>query len=238
MKKTHLILIFLLISLSAYAQDAIVDINDVRFNVVSIEGLDDEIIEEDKNLKFNMAYSPFLPARGIYLAKDAVSGKEAIVQIGFAKVDEFPYNLYLQKNLFDFFSGKDVKLNLKFIGWNKKGESSIYLDLESLVVKPNRSIKEIKKNGTEKYYIQLGAFSFYQNAYPIIMDVMPYLKINTNFYMIQKEIIKRNKKKNMYRVLVGPYSEKTAKEVAKKINLNIKASAFIHSGESILSDKK
>ena len=42
----------------------------------------------------------------------------------------------------------------------------------------------------------------------------------------------------MYRVLAGPYSDKTVKDVARKINQNKKASAFIHSGESIIRDNK
>ena len=140
--------------------------------------------------------------------------------------------------LYSFFSKayhekkSQINLKLRFLAWNKQGEESLDINVQSLLVKPEASLYEIKKNGNDQFYIQLGAFSYYQNSYPIIYQMMPSLNVIPHFYILEKE--KRNSDDHIYKILAGPYSLKTAKEIAKKIYKKKKQPVIIQSGEKII----
>ncbi|MCK4796976.1 MAG: SPOR domain-containing protein [Spirochaetes bacterium] len=236
------IFIMILVACSSFSQNNIVDIEKVIFEGINTESYTSEIEDGEADIKYSIIYSPFLPAGGIYSITDNITGKEAIVQIGYAKVDRNPYLLYLPDYLFKFFTKsyekevEKIKLKVKFLAWNREGEESFYLNFQSLIVKPEDSFLAISKDGADKHYIQIGAFSYYQNSYPVIVDMIPYLKISPHFYLIKKEIIKDDKTIEMYRVLVGPYSVESAKKIVKEINSSKGTSVFIHSGKSIINE--
>jgi hypothetical protein len=243
MKKLIFAFMFSTILFNILPQDKIQDVEQVVFTGINIDTSDYKNNKDENKTNYSIVYSPFLPSGGIYSLIDKNSGKEAIIQIGNAMVNQSPFNLYISNDLFNFFSSfypdKKDKLNLyvKFLAWNKKDNESDFLNLSNLIVKLEDSYAEITKNGLDKYYIQLGSFSYYQNSYTLISDMMPYLKIVPQFYLVKKQItVNNNEKKDTYRLLVGPYSLDDAREITKKINDNKKTTVFIHSGEAILKE--
>lgn len=241
MKKifTFLFIIFLSFSL-IYGQENVSGLNDVVFEGINIDttSYKSELKEADDN--YNIVYSPFLPAGAIYSIKDIKTGKEAVIQIGNSQVDQSPYILYLPEYLFDFFSKNQaekpekISLKIKFLAWNKDNVKSAHLNILSLIVNEYNSYEQVMQNGSDKYYIQLGAFTYYQNSYPIIEDMIPYLKIIPSFYIFKKELKIENEDKIIYRILAGPYSsEQEARTIANNINTKKKTNVIVHSTESI-----
>jgi hypothetical protein len=225
-----------------FSQENFKDIENLEFIAVDASTISDKFDLKETEQKFNVAYSPILPAGGIYVLTDPESGKEANIQIGVTKVNESPYNLYLPKYLYNFFSDAykdgtaDIKLKLKFMGWYKDGKESSYFDLESYIVKPEDALKEITALGKEKYYLQVGAYNYYQNAYPVILDIISYLKTTPKFYMLEKSIVKEGVNAQIFRVLTGPYDNELARIVMNDINNTKKAKVFIVSGESVIRE--
>lgn len=236
-----LLFLYLSISASLIFSDEI-DIQKLDFIGVSINNHLDKFDDSEKNIKYNLAYSAILPAGGIYCLTDTITGKEAIIQIGYSIVNQSPYILYLSHDLFEFFTStyekKIDKLNLKvkFLGWNKNKDENetMYLDLQSLVIEPDTSIDAIKKNGDDKVYIQLGSYTYHQNAFPGITELLPYLEVRPNFYLIKKEI---NENKQIYRVLAGPYNLNDARRIVDLLNKKKDKSTFIKTIKNILEEE-
>lgn len=238
------IFIFLLLLFSSffitYTQDNVSTLDNVIFEGVNIDltSYKAKFNETDEN--YNIVYSPFLPAGAIYSIVDIKTGKEAVIQIGNSQVDKSPYILYLPGYLFNFFSKyqtentEKISLKIKFLAWNKDNVKSTHLNILSLIVNEYNSYDQVIQNGSDKYYIQLGAFTYYQNSYPIIEDMIPYLKIIPSFYIFKKELTIKNENKIIYRILAGPYSsEQEARVIAKNINAKKKTNVVVHSAESI-----
>jgi hypothetical protein len=244
MKKFIIALLFTSIFIfNILSQNKIQDVEQVSFTGINIETSDYKNNKDENKTNYSIVYSPLLPSGGIYSIIDKTSGREAIIQIGNSMVNQSPVNLYMSENLFTFFASfypdkKDkLTLNIKFLAWNKKDNESDFLNLSHLIVRLEDSFSEITKNGLDKYYIQLGSFSYYQNSYPLVSDMMPYLKIVPQFYLVKKQITdKNNEKKDTYRLLVGPYSLDDAREISKKINESKKTTVFIHSGDAVLKE--
>jgi len=233
------ILIIMFIFLLLFLNGEKIDIQDVLFEGINIKSASYKFDENELNKNYNLIYSPFLPAGGVYSIVDVKTGKEAIVQVGFAEVDKTPYVIYLPDYLFNYFISSynetvnSIKFKIKFLAWNREGEEANNLNIYSLVVKPEESMKEINQNGKNVYYLQIGAFSFYQNSYPIIIKLLPSLKVVPRFYMIKKK-----DEDDMFRVLAGPYTLEKAREIAKEINSSKKAKIFIKSGENVISENE
>jgi len=242
MKKIIILIFIISCCFYIFTQEKnVTNLNDVVFEGTNIESSSYSANINEANNNYCIVYSPVLPSGAIYSIKDRKTGKEAVVQIGNAQVDKSPYVLYLPGYLFNFFSKfhsektEKISLKIKFLAWNKGDEQSSYLNLLSLVVNEYNSFNEVSKNGLDKHYIQLGAFSFFQNSYPIIEDMMPFLKIVPKFYIFKKEVTIKNEPKVIYRILAGPYSsQEEAKEIANNINLNKKINVVIYSAESII----
>ncbi len=218
------------------------DIKNINFEGVNINT---SKYKTEKNISnYNIAYSPILPAGGIYSAIDDSTGKEAIIQIGYAKVDESPYTIYMPEHIFNFFSQgyKDktdkIKVKLKFLAWNKDEEEGIGLNLTDLIVMPDDSLSAINKIGKEKYFIQLGAFSYYQNSYDLINNLFPMMQVTPKFFIIKIEVKTGNETNVIYKILAGPYSMESAQEISQKINSSKKAKVYINSGETILKESE
>jgi len=216
-------------------------LTNITFEAVNAAISEIKIEDGELKNKYNIVYSSFLPAGGIYSALDKVTGKEAIIQIGLAKVNKSPYTLYMPEAMFNFFAvsgdkkADNVNLELTFLGWHKNSEEALFLDILNFIVEPDASIKEITDNGLDKNYIQIGAFNFYQNAYPQIVKVIPLFKIIPRFYLL-KAGENVDKDTNIYRILAGPFTLEEARALVKEINKNIKYDyIYIHSGESIIS---
>jgi len=216
-----------------------IDIQKIDFIGVNVTDNKDKIDFSESNTNFNICYSAILPAGGIYSLIDTITGKEAIVQIGFSLVNNSPYIVYLSNDLFNFFVSTyekkvdKLKFKVKFIGWNKSENESNYLDLQNLVVEPEKSLEEIKKNGKEKVYIQLGSFTHHQNAFPGITEMLPYLEVKPNFYLLSKQL--ENSKKT-FRVLAGPYDIKDTRRIVDILNKKKDKSTFIQTTNSILEE--
>lgn len=214
------------------------DVNDIILKGIDITKSEhkNEIVVSKTN--FNIAYSPILPAGAIYSIKNSKTDKEAIIQIAHTPINLSPVIIYLSHEMYSFLNGdseNELQLKLKFLAWNKEDEGSAYLNLQSLIVEPEESYQEIKNNGTDTYYIQLGAFTYYQNSYPIIENMMPMLRIIPHFYFVENKL--EDSDKNIYQILAGPYSVDTARKIAKKINKSTGETVFIQSGKALLNKK-
>lgn len=242
MKKRYFLLSFLFIITGLfYPLDKTNKLSNITFEAVNAAVSEVKIEDDELKNKYNIAYSSFLPAGGIYSALDKTTGKEAVIQIGLAKVDKSPYTLYMPEAMFNFFAisgdkkSDKVSLELTFLGWHKNSAEALYLDIMNFIVEPEASKKEIADNGLEKNYIQIGAFNFYQNAYPQVVKVIPLFKIIPRFYLL-KAGENVDKDTNIYRILAGPFSLEDARKLVKEINRSIKYDyIYIHSGESIIS---
>ena len=243
-KKKFVFILILIISFYSYSQDRIVDIEKIVFKGRPLRIIAGDTEGREVKRKYCLAYSSFLPTGGVYSIVDNITAKEAIVQIGSAKVRGSLSNLYLPDSVFDFFAKSyknevdTINVKIKFLAWNKREEESIFLDLQRLIIKPDRSVYEIRNNGLDKYYIQLGAFSYYQNAYPIIIEMMPFLKTVPNFYLVKKEVNRNGKITPFFRILVGPYSKNDANNIALKINAAKKTVVFVRSGQVFINENK
>ncbi len=239
MGKKIILISVILLFIQALLVAVDLDIDKVEFDGLNIAASKYKDEAKELEQKFNIAYSPLLPADGVYVITDAQTGKQAVVQVGYAEVDKSPYALYLPESIFNFFlKGYEkpvdrIKLKVKFLAWNKEGEEANDLNLFNLVIKPENALAEISKNGLNNYYIQLGAFSYYQNSYPVIISLLPLLDVLPKFYMVKSGV----ENSNMFRVLAGPYSLDKAREIARNINLTKKGAVFIHSGENIIEGK-
>src|SRR4030042_6906983 len=134
-------------------------LTNITFEAVNAAVSEIKIEDGELKNKYNVVYSSFLPAGGIYSALDKVTGKEAIIQIGLAKVNKSPYVLYMPEAMFNFFAvsgdkkADKVNLELTFLGWHKNSEEALFLDILNFIVEPEASIKEITDNGLDKNYI-------------------------------------------------------------------------------------
>ena len=242
MKKIVFKFIFLNLLYILFSQD--IDIQKVDFVGVNVANHLDKFDDSERTIKYNLAYSAILPAGGVYNVTDPITGKEALVQVGYSIVNQSPYIIYLSQEMFNFFIStydkkpNTIKLTIKFLGWNKTGEESQYLDLQSLVVEPDKSLKEITKNGNDKYYIQLGAYSYHQNAFPGITEMLPFLEVRPHFYLIKKDLKKDKDGKTVYRVMAGPYNLDDAKRITGVLNSIKKKSLFIQSMSNIIKEEK
>lgn len=226
-----------------YSQNNVSSLDNVVFEGVNIEltSYKSEFKEAENN--YNIVYSPFLPAGAIYSIKDIKTEKEAVIQIGTSQVNKSPYILYLPEYLFNFFSKfqtektEIIKLKIKFLAWNKDSVKSTHLNILSLIVNEYNSYDQVTLNGKDKYYIQIGAFTYYQNSYPIIEDMIPYLKIIPSFYIFKKELMIKDESKTIYRILAGPYSsEQEARTIANNINKKKNTNVVVHSAESVIKE--
>lgn len=223
----------------SFGQDR--ELEKIDFIGISLSRYNEKPSETEQTKKFNIAYSPILPAGAVYSITDKTTGKEAVVEIGLLVVNQSPYNIYLNDHLYNFFSEglspqpEKVNLKLKFLGWNKEGEEARYLDIQSLIIEPDFSINEISKNGKDKYYIQLGSYSYHQNAYPAITELLPFLEIRPHFYMIKKEA---DKNKPLFRVLAGPYTIDDARRVVNLLNKKKSSNYYLQSSESVIEKSK
>ena len=242
MNKHFIVFVVLFFCLAAFPQDKVPNVEQLTFEGININNSPYKIDEAEENTSYNLVFSPLLPTDAIYLITDETTKKEAIIQIGHTQVDKSPYYLYMPTELFNFFSKvyenpvETLSIKVKFLGWNKKGEESSFLNLHNLIVKEENSLYEITNNGLDKYYIQIGAFSYYQNAYPVIIDVMPLLDALPKFYILKKDVNINGENKSLYRILVGPYQLEEARRISKLINAKKNASVFLHSAESIISE--
>jgi hypothetical protein len=245
MKKKLILLFSVFIAAFSYGVDnKDIDVQKVDFTGVNVSTYGEKFDFSEASNKFNLVFSAILPAGGIYLLTDSVTGKESVVQVGFSTIDHSPFLIYLPDYLYKFFTGaydkKVDKLNLKikFLGWNKTGEEAQTLDVQSLVVEPENSLAEINKNGKDKVYIQLGSYSFHQNAFPAITELLPYLEVKPHFYFIKKDIPQKDSVKSIYRILAGPYTSEDAKRITNLLNSSKKKSVFIQNFETILKEQK
>ncbi len=241
MKKIILFLFIFLIS-TAVAQDFSTEEIKFKGKELSAAGMDPNSGELE--IKFNIAYSPILPAGAIYSLMDISTGYETIVQIGFAPVNHDPLAIYLPDQTFNFFQKPyDIKtdsfnLKVKFLAWNKEGESSEYLNIKSLVVDHENSISKIALENPDDSYIQIGSFRHYQNAYPMITEMLPFLEIKPNFYLVASEIFVDNKKQTIYRIFAGPYDKSSANKLRAEINEKKGKTVFIKTGDSIVKENR
>jgi len=241
--KKILLLFFIFIYFVSYALEF--DISKTSFTGLSIGKSNIKIESKtEESQRYNVAYSSFLPEGGIYYITDKITGVEAIIQIGYSNIEDSPYKIFLPDRIFNFFSAKydkpvdSITLSIKFLGWNRDNEESIFLDVQNLIVSPDESLNGIKFNGDDKYYLQIGSFSFYQNAFPKITELLPMLELRPKFYLIKKEIKVNGETKIVYRVLAGPYSSEQAKEISKKINSKKEKSVLIQKAKTILNEEK
>jgi hypothetical protein len=242
MKKLFSIIVIFSALIFCNAQE--IDIQKVDFTAVNVLNHIDKFDSSEIEKKFNLAFSAILPAGGIYLLTDNITGKEAVVQIGYSIINQSPFVLYLPDYIYKYFSSTydkkvdKVSLKVKFLGWNKPDEEAQALDLQSLIVEPDQSLSEIQKNGKDKVYIQLGSYSYQQNAFPAITEMMPYLEMRPHFYLIKKDIKQNEEDKSIYRILAGPYSSKDAKRIVSLLNKTKNKSVFIHNIDTIFKEEK
>ncbi len=229
---------FLSIAVLSFSNE--IDIRKIDFTGVNIANHSDKFDDSERNLKYNLAYSAILPAGGIYCLTDSITGKEAIIQIGYSIVNQSPYIVYISDELFKFFSAtyekKIDKLNLKvkFIGWNKDENETSYLDIQNLVVEPSKSVEEMKKNGEDKVYIQRGSYTYHQNAFPGITQMLPYLEVRPNFYLVKKDL---GEDRHIYRVLAGPYNLTDARRIVESLNDKKEKSIFIQTLNNLFGEE-
>lgn len=246
MKKIYLMILFLLLLVNINAEEVKeINIQKVTFEGVNIKNHPGTFkTAGEGSIKYNIAYSSILPPDGIYKVTDPVTGKEAIIQIGYFMVNTAPTTLYLTDNLFSFFSENydksvdRVRLKLKFLGWGKDSDSSEFLDIQSLVVEPDKAFSGIKQNGSDKYYIQLGSYEFFQNSFPKITEMLPYLELRPKFYMVKYKLKKSKGPVTVYRVLAGPYNKNDAKDIVKIIKTLRDDEVFMWSSKSILKQQE
>lgn len=226
-------------------------VNAADFNISSLVFVASDFTkcETDMSLpaesqNYSLVYSSILPEGGVYVATDYITGAEAIVQIGYSRLEAAPDKIFMPTSLYTHFSSKydkevdTVALKMKFIGWNKNDSDMASLSLDRLIVTPNISYEEINKIDDDKYYIQLGSYHFYQNSYPRIIELLPILDTYPKFYILKKTMSKNEKLIDVYRVLSGPFDYEEAKKLADDINSKSSSKVFIQSQKKIKNEDK
>ncbi|MBP5706433.1 MAG: hypothetical protein J6W76_04035, partial [Spirochaetales bacterium] len=170
MKKIMTVIMVLCVALAANAVDF--NISSLVFVASDFTKCETDMGLPAESQNYSLVYSSILPEGGVYVATDYITGAEAIVQIGYSRLETSPNKLFMSPKLYEHFCSKydqtvdTVALKMKFIGWNKSDTDMASLSLDRLIVTPNISYEEINKIDDDKYYIQLGSYHFYQNSYP------------------------------------------------------------------------
>lgn len=215
----------------------------IEFKIARVK--DSTQIQEKKEKRiFNAAYSSVLPPNCIYRIQSKQNEREAIIQIVYNLSSVPEDTIYLSEEMYDFLihntseSEENRKIKLTFLGWgNKETTETDFLNLQSLIITPEASRSKIVQNGLDKYYIQLGAFRFYQNSYLKIMKLLPYLELRPNFYMV-KTGGTQNETLDSYRVLAGPYSYEDAFKITEAINHVSEEPVLLRDSKTILKEGK
>jgi len=232
MKRFFIVILVFEVSFLLISQE--LDISKIKFSGLSIKSLPEEIYESSSC--YNIAYSSILPADAIYIAEDTVTGKEAIIQISPVNTDSSPYIIYLTEKQFQFFTSTYEKsidfltLNLTFLAWSKKNKN---YSKKPKIISPDKSYERILKNSNDSSYIQIGSFSFYQNGYSLITELLDILSLTPDFYIIKSKV----NDKYLYKILAGPYSQSDASDIM--INNKLKErNIFIKNYSSVIEDIK
>ncbi|MCG8570327.1 MAG: hypothetical protein MJB14_09320 [Spirochaetes bacterium] len=239
--KRFFIIIFLINLLNLAAEE--INLAKITFEGVNLKKKKKTFQESESKSKFNIAFSSILPHDGIYRITDEVTGKEAIIQIGYYMTKTPPKTLYLPDYLFSFLANAyekkidKVSLKLQFLGWAKTESESDFLNIQSLVISPENAATKIVENGDNQYYIQLGSYEYYQNSFPKITEMLPFLEVRPNFYMMRYQMKKNNQDILVYRVLAGPYDKNIAKKLLKVIHSTRDKTVFMKSGKTILKEE-
>lgn len=236
MKKTILLLLFVATFLNS--QD--IDISKIKFKIDKTSSYKKTFTNIRTDI-FNISYSSVLPVNGIYKVVCISNNREAIIQIGYSMTTTAADTIYMTDILYSFFTDNDpgfsgqADVKLTFLGWSQAtaGDND-FLNIQSLIVSPDNADATIRENGKDKFYIQLGSFGFYQNSYPKITQLLPYLELKPNFYMMEFN----DKGSKVYRVLAGPYTRDDALKITKLINAESNDKVFIKQGESIIKQDK
>ncbi len=240
MKKMFTMYILLLSLIKINPQD--VNISNIKFQVEKISAYTSTFINVRTDV-YNIAYSSILPDNGIYKIVSLSNNREAIIQIAYSMTSTPPEKLYITDNLYSFFGSNDpavtgkIETKLVFLGWsntNSDAEND-FLNIQNMVVPPENAMSQLTTNGGEKFYIQLGSFSYYQNSYPKITQLLPYLELRPSFFMVEHSEASKNK---VYRVLAGPYSREDAIKISRTINSKVKEPVYLKTGESIIKQGK
>lgn len=245
MKKYTASLIFfisVLFAATAQTTDVPNELSSVLFKIDKTSRHKATFANTNSNV-FNAAYSSTLPAGCIYKVKAQQNNREVIVQIEYHPGNLQTNTVYLSDDAYNFLTIEDSSLEhdmnvqLSFLGWWNEKAQSDFLNIQSLVVEPKDSCREIIQNGLDKYYIQLGAFQFYQNSFGRITSLLPYLQVRPNFYMTKTE--SQASGEDVFRVLAGPYSHDDAVRISGFINSFSKDSVMLKSStDAIKGDKK
>ena len=237
-------ILFISALFTSFAQSADVsnELSAIPFKIDRISKHKDTFVNTDSKV-FNAAYSSALPAGCIYKIKSLQNFREVIVQIEFHPGKLQGDTVYLGDDAYNFLKNdestleKDMNVQLSFLGWWNEKAQSDFLNIQSLVVEPKDSCREIVQNGLDKYYIQLGAFQFYQNSFGHITNLLPYLQVRPNFYMTKTT--SANTGEDVFRVLAGPYSHEDAVRISGFINSFSKEPVILKSStDAIKGDKK
>ncbi|MEE1290422.1 MAG: hypothetical protein UHW86_05260 [Spirochaetota bacterium] len=243
MKKCIISLILLTSIFAATAEtaDTLNELSSVVFEIDKFSRHKDTFANTDSKV-FNAAYSSALPAGCIYKIKSSQNNREVIVQIEYHPGNLQSDTIYLSDDAYNFLkieesSLEQTNVQLSFLGWWNEKAQSDFLNIQSLVVEPQDSRHEIVRNGMDKYYLQLGAFEFYQNSFSRITNLLPYLQVRPNFYMTKTP--SKTTEEDVFRVLAGPYSHEDAVRIADFINSFSKDSVMLKSStQAIKGDKK
>lgn len=238
MMKNLFIFFLTIITFSSFSQN----IESITFKLEKISNFEETFKKINKS-HYNIAFSSILPANAVYkiVANNNMSG---IVQIGSLDLQTDPVNIYIKDEFYDFLKNKDTASNsdevkLIFLGWNYTDKNkNEFVDIKQLIVTPSTSLNEVINNGKDKYYIQLGSYSYYQNSFPRITEMLPFLEFKPRFYMMKQNIKKDGKKIDVYRVLAGPYHKDIAENISQIINKEQNNNILLRSAESIIEENE
>ena len=238
--KNTIILILFSLSFSLIGQD--ISIQDINFKVEKFS-LYSKTFDKVPTTIYNVAFSSVLPERGIYKMVSSSTKHEAIIRVGYSQISTPSDVVYVTDDLYDFFASHDsvaptiVTAKLTFLGWSEEGDKEAgndFLNLQSLVIKPDDVAKKAAENDDDTMYIQLGSFSFYQNSYPRITQLLPYLELRPEFYMVEEDV----GGKKVFRVMAGPYAKKDAIKITKIINATQKDAVYLQGKEALMDKGK
>lgn len=243
-KYTASLIFFISVLFTTVAQSADIpnELSSVPFKIDKISRHQAAFTNTNSNV-FNAAYSSALPVGCIYKIKSSQNNHEVIVQIEYYPSNLPNNTIYISDAAYDFLAIEqsslecNINVQVSFLGWQSEKAQSDFLNIQSLVVEPKDSIREIIQNGLDKYYIQLGAFQFYQNSFGRITNLLPYLQVQPNFYMMKTE--SKTSGEDIFRVLAGPYSHDDAVRISGFINSLSKDPVMLKSStDAIKGDKK
>lgn len=244
MKKCTFLILFIsiLFSVAAQSGDITNELSSVFFEIDKFSRHKDTFVNTDSKV-FNAAYSSALPAGCIYKIKSLQNNREVIVQIEYHPGNLHNNTIYISDEAYNFLRiensslEENMNVQLSFLGWWNEKAQSDFLNIQSLIVEPEDSCREIVQNGLDKYYIQLGAFEFYQNSFGRITNLLPYLQVRPNFYMTKTK--SKTSNEDVFRVLAGPYTHEDAVRITNFINSFSKDSVMLKSSTAaIKGDKK